>query len=143
MELEIRYNQDPPFRDGVFMTPQDTASPPTIRFCYVPGTWYTLLLFDPDAVGGNKIHAMVINISCIGGDSCDGDTVLRYKGPHPPKDSGRHRYRFWLLEQGESIHRKIHVKTRFVPVDEVLERCGTTFTKVDETYFLSSWSSWQ
>lgn len=139
MELEIRYNQDPPLRDGVFMTPQDTALPPTIRFCYVPGTWYTVLLFDPDAVGGNKIHAMVINILCTG-SSCEGDTVLGYKGPHPPKGSGVHRYVFWLLEQGDYINTNIHVKTRFMPVDDVLEMFSMSFKKVDEKYFLSSWS---
>lgn len=143
--MEIRYGNHPPLRNvqnGVFLSPQDTALPPTIRFCYRPGTWYTLLLFDPDAVGGNKIHAMVVNISCAN-SACSGDTVVGYKGPHPPKGSGIHRYIFWLLEQGDYIPSRIHVKTRFLPVKELLKWFPTSFQKVDEQYFLSSWKNLQ
>jgi hypothetical protein len=138
--MEIRYWNHPPLHNGVFMTPQDTASPPTIRFCYRPGTWYTLILFDPDAVGGNKIHAMVVNISCDR-STCKGDTVVGYEGPHPPEGSGIHRYIFWLLEQGDYTSTKIqHVKTRFQPVDEVLRLIPTRLKKVGELYFYSEYA---
>ena len=60
-----------------------TQSPPAHGF-----EFYTLVMHDPDAVGGNRIHWLVIN---------NDDTVLPYKGPRPPPGSGIHRYIFLLI----------------------------------------------
>jgi phosphatidylethanolamine-binding protein (PEBP) family uncharacterized protein len=97
---------------------------------------YTLIMFDPDALGGTKIHWLVTNID-LRSQTCT--TVLPYTPPHPPMMTGRHRYFFWLVQQEKkiSIHPKIH--GRFLSVEHVFQYLGLSSENiVDAFFFLSS-----
>lgn len=64
---------------------------------------YTLIFFDPDAPSRQNPtsreyrHWLVVNIP---GSSIDeGNEVLTYMGPAPPKGTGPHRYIFLIYKQ--------------------------------------------
>jgi phosphatidylethanolamine-binding protein (PEBP) family uncharacterized protein len=49
---------------------------------------------DPNAVGGNRIHWLVVNIK--GNDLLIGTSLFMYVGPNPPINTGIHHYIFSL-----------------------------------------------
>jgi len=59
-------------------------------------------MHDPDAVNGDYIHFLDINIP--GNNITNGQILLYYKGPSPPPRTGIHRYIFLLFEQIEHIN---------------------------------------
>jgi len=67
---------------------------------------FTLVKIDPDAPSKSNRHLawrhwVVVNIP--GKDVAKGEVITPYTGPHPPKDSGLHRYVFLLYKQGDRI----------------------------------------
>ena len=72
---------------------------------------YTLVIYDVDAPypedpsSSPYLHYAVVNIP--GDEIKDGDTIMPYTPPHPPKDSKEHRYIISLFIQ----------KSRIVPID--------------------------
>jgi phosphatidylethanolamine-binding protein (PEBP) family uncharacterized protein len=54
---------------------------------------YTLIMYDPDA---KYIHWLVVNKN-----NNNGDTLIEYTGPNPPK--GYHHYQFILYKQNQRI----------------------------------------
>jgi len=70
-------------------------------------SYYTLMKVDPDAPSKSNPssrewrHWLIVNIP--GNDITKGEVVTPYMGPHPPKDSGLHRYVFLLYEQPDKI----------------------------------------
>lgn len=69
-----------------------TMKPPQITFTVEPNAAYTIIMTDPDAVSGDFLHWMVVNIN-----TKSQREVIKYFPPTPP--SGTHRYFFYLCMQ--------------------------------------------
>lgn len=75
---------------------------PKIKFNIPANKYYTVLMVDPDAPSAtnptNKhwLHWMVIN---------NNETVIDFQPSSPPKNSGKHRYYIYLLEQQSKINK--------------------------------------
>lgn len=117
--------------DGIHISPHEASKAPNVTYTPSEGKVYTLLMFDPEAVGGNRIHWLVINSTT---------TLFPYVGPNPPPDS-THHYHFVLIEQEEPITKRIHLKTRQISLETLLKKLGMDGTMVDEKYFTSSYSN--
>ena len=85
--MEIYYNNKKVVNNE-FLKPSETHTKPEIKFNFDYDKYYTLILYDPDAVGGTHIHWLVINI--LDRNINNGKTILPYKGPAPPPNSGKH-----------------------------------------------------
>jgi len=84
--MEIHYNKNN--IHGQHLTPLQTYNKPTVHYKANPNKYYTLIIHDPNAVKGNRIHWLTINIP--GSFIKKGETIFDYDGPHPPKNSGLH-----------------------------------------------------
>jgi len=91
------------FNPGATMTLAEVKDKPTVTFVAESGALYALLEIDHDAPSrtdhsrADILHWKVINIQ--GSDVSSGVVVADYRPPHPPKDSGFHRYTFLLYKQ--------------------------------------------
>lgn len=94
--MEVYYNGKL-IKNNEVLTVSETQKQPEIKLNDNPNNVYTLILYDPDAVGGTHIHWSIINI--INNDIKTGNTIIPYKGPAPPPKSGKHRYIFCLYNQ--------------------------------------------
>jgi phosphatidylethanolamine-binding protein (PEBP) family uncharacterized protein len=94
--MKIFYN-DKKLSNGEFLKVKDAQVEPEIKLTTNPNKVYTLILHDPDAVGGDKIHWFRANIK--NNDVNSGSDILPYVGPAPPPNSGIHRYIFELYEK--------------------------------------------
>lgn len=89
--------------DGTELTPTQVKDEPNVEWTGVAGSFYTLLMTDPDAPSradksiGEVRHWLVVNIP--GNDLKAGEAIVEYVGSGPPKDSGLHRYVFLLFKQ--------------------------------------------
>ncbi|XP_064459467.1 protein D3-like [Ornithodoros turicata] len=93
-------------RMGNTLRPSQAAHEPTsVIFRAEAGSFYTLVMVDPDAPSRQNpkmrhwLHWLVVNIP----SSCDlraGTPVTEYAGPTPPRGSGPHRYVFLVFAQG-------------------------------------------
>jgi hypothetical protein len=99
--MKILYN-NAEIINAAYLTPLQAHSEPKIEYNANPNTLYTLIMHDPDAVVGNYLHWVVINIP--ENSISNGQTLLNYKGPAPPQGSGIHRYIFLVFEQAERIN---------------------------------------
>jgi phosphatidylethanolamine-binding protein (PEBP) family uncharacterized protein len=84
---------------GLYLSTEATASAPRIDFGQLleKGKYYTLIMHDPDAVNDNhNVNHWIINN--IKGNT-NFESLLDYKGPHPPPGSGIHKYIFTLYLQ--------------------------------------------
>jgi len=88
--------------NGTNLTPFQARLEPTVEYNTNPNKFYTLIMYDPDAVVGNYLHWVVINIP--GNSISNGNQVFNYKGPAPPPGSGIHRYIFLVFEQAGIIN---------------------------------------
>lgn len=141
MRIQYLYHRHVyPIINGTFLTSYETALPPKIFL--PPGfesSYMTLILHDPDAVGGNKIHWLVMNIP--GDNLHGGDCVFSYVGPHPPKGTGIHHYYFLLLKQKEKNMILPFFPTRHVPMKALFQVIKGSL--VDHKFFTSSYSEEQ
>jgi hypothetical protein len=119
---------------GLYLTPYQTREAPHFYLCVEPRKPYTLLMFDPDALGGNRIHYMEINIQ-----GSRGNIVFPYDGPHPPKGSGVHHYYFWFLEQQHPLPPVPRFRSRYLSLENLFQHFPTPFRRLQETFFTSSW----
>ena len=94
--MKIFYN-DKKISDGEFLNVKDVQVEPEIKLRTNPNKIYTLILHDPNAVGGDKIHWLRANIT--NNDINSGTDILPYVGPAPPPNSGMHHYIFELYEK--------------------------------------------
>ena len=74
---------------GQYLTPIQTRDAPLITYSSDPNKLYSIVMYDPDAVNGDYIHFMDINIP--NGNITNGQIILSYKGPSPPPKTGIHR----------------------------------------------------
>jgi hypothetical protein len=137
--MEIKYNNTN-ISKGVFFTPSQTVSQPIIKYNANENKLYTLILHDPDAVIGNRIHWLVINIP--GSSVKNGETVFDYDGPHPPPKSGIHKYIFMIYEQpGKIMNNFINDnKERIITIPNLLEKLDLKKSPIYSNYFRSSYS---
>ena len=95
--MEIKYsNKSISYYD--FLTPTQTKNKPTLLINNLGYKYYTLIMYDPDAVKGNYWHWVLSNIT--NEDTSNNtiqskNTILDYYGPNPP-DNKKHRYIFEL-----------------------------------------------
>lgn len=120
-------------QDGVFMTPQKTASEPNIIYNIAANKLYTLILHDPDSIHGDYIHWLKVNINIVN----TGNTIIDYKGPSPPKGTGTHRYIFLLLEQDGPITLKDKIE-RTTSLTKIFSTFGIDLTREKATAFFTS-----
>ena len=95
---------------GQFLTPLQTRDIPIITYNGNFNKLYTIIMYDPNAVNGNYIH--FVNINIPNGNITNGQILLSYKGPNPPPKTKIHKYIFLLFEQKERItYQKINDRT--------------------------------
>ena len=98
--MNILYNEKI-IQNNNFIKVTKVQYKPKIQLNVNPNELYTLLLHDPDAVGGTRIHWAVVNIT--NNNIKTSDIVLPYISPTPPENSGKHHYIFTLYKQGVKI----------------------------------------
>lgn len=94
--MEVFYNEKL-IKDGEFCKISETQIEPKIKLNMNSNKFYTLIMYDPDAISGTYIHWTIINIT--NNDIKTGNILVSYKGPAPPINSGKHRYIFNLYKQ--------------------------------------------
>ena len=112
--MEIFYNSKF-VNNNAFLKPSETQIKPQIKFSFENNKLYTLLMYDPDSVYGNRFHWIVTNII---NDVKNGEDVLLYTGPAPPPKTGTHRYIFELYEQ-ENINNNVNIEERNISMNFV------------------------
>jgi hypothetical protein len=132
--MDIRYGKIKV--DGQALSPLQASQKPNIQFQSEPHKLYTLILADPNAVKGYRVHWLVVNIP---GSSLEkGKPIFEYDGPHPPPNSGIHTYNFYLFEQKSRITRKNSImKTRYILLKELLEKLNIFHEPLYTDYFTS------
>ena len=137
--MEIYYKDRFLNKNNIFLTVQESDIKPRIKLNIIPNKIYTLVMFDPDAVGGNKIHWLITNI--IDGNITNGNEIIKYKGPDPPYGSGKHHYVLCLLEQPNiiSVH-DLKFNSRFIELKDLFTKINFYKKKIkiyDLKYFVS------
>lgn len=120
-----------------FISPLESAKQPLVRYPVDSNSFYTLILYDPNAVTstGYYIHWVITNIP--GNSIKNGDTVLSYTGPHPPKNSGIHHYIFSLYKQRSNFSHVLN-PLRTECIHSVLSKLNLNLrTPIYADYFLS------
>jgi len=127
--MEIIYPSTRLYKNNLFLSIEESSIEPIINLDYKLKSFYTLLMFDPDAVGVNKIHWLIVNITK--NDITIGNTIVNYKGPNPPKNSGKHHYIFSLFRQHKLIDpRNIVLDSRFIELEILF-----SMLKINNNYF--------
>lgn len=89
------------------MKPSEVQTAPVVNWDANPSSYYTLAMVDPDAPSRadplyrEVEHWLVVNIP--GDEIANGDVIADYIGSAPPKDSGLHRYVFFVYNQNGRI----------------------------------------
>jgi phosphatidylethanolamine-binding protein (PEBP) family uncharacterized protein len=99
--MEIYYNNKQLINNEI-LKPSETQIKPKVNLFFKSDKYYTLVIYDPDAVGGTYIHWLVTNIT--NNNINDGKTIIPYKGPAPPPNTGKHRYIFELYQQNSYLN---------------------------------------
>ena len=137
--MEIIYPSTKLYKNNLFLSIEESSVEPVINLDCESKSFYTLLMFDPEAVGGNKIHWLIVNITK--NDIFVGNTIVNYKGPKPPKDSGKHHYVLSLFRQHKIIDPKnIVLDSRFIELDKLFKMLKTNnnyFKFENIKYFVS------
>jgi hypothetical protein len=153
-------NDDIYVKKGMFLPLSSTSSMPLVLPLkkHKQYRFFSLVMFDPDAVGGNKIHWMVVNMKnhLYNNKSKKDDNLsiknlsptvmFSYVRPSPPKGSGTHRYIFWWLGHPcplnerniQSFQNVPTKKRRFISIPSLLERFPVSTEVLETNYFLSS-----
>jgi phosphatidylethanolamine-binding protein len=92
---------------GNELTPTLVKDVPTVEWTADAGSYYTLVMTDPDAPSRAEPkfrewhHWIVANIP--GNDVGEGETLSAYIGSGPPQGTGLHRYVILVYKQGEKL----------------------------------------
>ena len=115
--MDVIYKNN--IKENEFLTPNETQKQPQVKLNYDNNKEYIIIMHDPDAVGGNRIHWMITNIR--NNEINSGKIIFPYKGPEPPPQTGKHRYIFELYEQKSNI---FPIKDRIFSIEKVREQYG-------------------
>jgi phosphatidylethanolamine-binding protein (PEBP) family uncharacterized protein len=74
----------------------ETIHQPNFCIKLKDNTYYTLIMFDPDAPSPDWLHYLIVNIKGM-----NKDELIEYSPPNPP--SGTHRYIFLLCTQQDKL----------------------------------------
>jgi phosphatidylethanolamine-binding protein (PEBP) family uncharacterized protein len=99
--MEITYNNKS-IQYNQFFTPTETNNKPSIKISDMGYKFYTVIMYDPDAVNGTYLHWILANTDTNVSQS-NSNTLLSYEGPNPP-DLKKHRYIFELYGTNEKIN---------------------------------------
>lgn len=105
--MQITYDNGILADKGVELTPTQVKNQPKVEWQAEAGTYYTLIMTDPDAPSRKEPtirewhHWLVVNIP--GDNIKKGEVLSAYVGSGPPKDSGLHRYTFILYKQPKKL----------------------------------------
>jgi hypothetical protein len=132
--MEIYY--DGKLGEGQHLTTEETQMVPFVSLRGLDtNKKYILIMNDPDAVGGNRIHWIVSNIS--GNYFNSGTHLLFYRGPAPPKNSGIHNYIFSLYEMTRDFHLFFTETNRRINMFHLLATLNITGQPIYQTRFTS------
>ena len=130
-----------------FLTPMETSFAPTVQYALVPDIFYTLVMQDSNAVteSHNVLHWVVVNIPGnnlhLGKTLLAGKTLLDYKGPAPPRNSGIHNYCFILYEQPSKIE-SVPILQRAMSMNDIFASFnGTILKQIDKVCFTSTFQN--
>jgi phosphatidylethanolamine-binding protein (PEBP) family uncharacterized protein len=126
-KLKIKYYQKE-INYGNIIESNLTIEKPIFNYSFENNTFYTLIMFDPDAptqahpINSPWLHWLVGNITK---DSL-GDTLVPYSYASPPKGTGYHKYIFLLLKQKNKINFYLvnennSIRKKF-PVNDFIEK---------------------
>lgn len=116
--MEVYYNNIL-INNNEFLQISKTQNEPEIKLNVDNNKKYILIMHDPDAIKGSYIHWIVSDIQ--NNDITKGITQLKYVGPSPPPNTGKHRYIFELYEQKSNI---FPIKDRIFSIEKVREQYG-------------------
>ena len=117
-----------------YLTPEVTQIKPVVSLKGLDtNKMYTLIMSDPNAIGGNMIHWLVTNIN--GTNIETGNEILEYYGPHPPQGTGIHNYIFSLYESNKSNSSNKY--ERQIELAELLKELGITNNPIYTKKFTS------
>jgi phosphatidylethanolamine-binding protein (PEBP) family uncharacterized protein len=116
--MEVLYNGKL-INNNDFLKVSETQIEPEIKLNLNPSNLYTLVLYDPDAVGGTYIHWVITNIT--NNNIKSGNIIIPYKGPAPPPKSGKHRYIFNLYKQNR-VNNSEEINERQISIDNLREK---------------------
>ena len=123
--MEIRYGNIKV--SDQYLSPEATQIKPNVSLTGLDtNKMYTLIMSDPNAVVGNYIHWLVININGTSNINNieTGKAILEYYGPRPPPESGEHNYIFSLYESNKN--NKINQSERQIELAELLTKLDIT-----------------
>lgn len=131
--MEISYNNKP-IQYNQFLTPSETSYEPSLKITDLGYNFYTIIMYDPDAVKGTYWHWILANIDNI--ENIDTKTaLLSYMGPNPP-DAKKHRYIFELYGINEK-NPTISFDSRVVSLEEGKKILDLKNNPIISTQFLS------
>ena len=148
-DIIVKYG-DIKIKDGIFLTPLQTAKQPSLTYDTRDiNDKYTLILYDSKAVSpsGNHNHWLVINIpgnSLRKGELNEGTTLLSYKGPSPPSGSGEHIYTFEIYKQNGDLGKTVmDEKDRIISFNAIKNKIGIQYliTPVISVFFNSKYTN--
>jgi phosphatidylethanolamine-binding protein (PEBP) family uncharacterized protein len=129
--MEVYYNNKL-VNNNEFLKTSETKDKPQIKYSFENNKLYTLLMYDPDSIHGNRFHWVVVNIF---NDIKNGNNLLSYTGPAPPPKSGTHHYIFELYEQDRSID--ANLEERNIPMDFVKKILNIAGEPISVMHFIS------
>lgn len=93
-----------------FLSVKETKKEPNVHMNDIGYKYYTLIMYDRDAVHGTHLHWIVTNITVEGTEKKKekGNVILQYVGPNPP-DAKEHHYVFELYGSNEKVNDKTHI----------------------------------
>jgi len=121
--MEIKYNLKKLYKNKLYLNINETLFQPIIYINSKLSSLFTLIMFDPDALYGNKIHWLITNIKTNNktNNIDSSDILIKYKGPNPPKNSGLHHYVFCLIKQKLYI-KPIEFNTRYLELNDLFDK---------------------
>ncbi len=133
--LKIKYNNI--IVNKQLLTPFETKTQPKIIYKLIPNELYTLIMYDPDTPHGDYLHWVIINIR---NNINNGKTIVPYKGPAPPINTGIHRYILLLFKQNKII---VDVESNSIErnfkLSNLLNKLEIISKPEFENYFLSQY----
>lgn len=122
--MEITYNVKniKPYDYKPFLSVKQTKYEPNVKINDIGYKYYTLIMYDPDAIHGTHLHWIVTNIT--NNNIKQGNVILKYSGPRPP-DAKKHRYVFELYGSNEKLNDKnVYFDSRNVTLEQGKEILG-------------------
>lgn len=101
--IKVSYPSGKSAESGNTLTPTQVKDQPTVEWAADAGSFYTLVMTDPDAPSRKEPtfrewhHWLVGNIP--GNDVAKGEVLSEYVGSGPPPGTGLHRYVFLVYKQ--------------------------------------------